>query len=198
MKNMKTVMASNLNKKTSLLNASPWFAFSALLVTATTYAAEPPATAVASATPSIQQPPPPPPRGIALSLALEAAQTAIATCTANGYKVAASVVDSEGGLRLLLADDGAPQRGADSSTAKADTVITFKAASGEVAKRAESDTALAARIAADPKLRARAGGLPLIVGGTIIGAVGVGGAPGGEKDEACAAAGINKIKNRLK
>lgn len=108
------------------------------------------------------------------------------------------MVDSEGGLRLLLAGDGTPQRGADSSTAKAFTVITFQQPSGEVAKKAESDAALAARIAADPKLRARAGGLPLAVDGKIVGAIGVGGAPGGEKDEACAAAGINRIKDQLK
>jgi uncharacterized protein GlcG (DUF336 family) len=37
-----------------------------------------------------------------------------------------------------------------------------------------------------------------MVGGEVIGAVGVGGAPGGEKDEVCTAAGIDKIKARLK
>lgn len=187
-----------MTKKALQLAASPWFAVAAILVAAATHAADLSSAAAGSTAQSLQPPPAPPPRGATLALALEAAQTAIAACTANGYKVAVSVVDSEGGLRLLLADDGTPQRGADSSTAKAVTVITFKAASGEVAKRAETDTALADRIAADPKLRARAGGLPLIVSGNIIGAVGVGGAPGGEKDEACAAAGINKIKARLK
>jgi uncharacterized protein GlcG (DUF336 family) len=143
-------------------------------------------------------PAPAPARGPGSDLALEAAQTAIATCQRNGYNVAVTVVDSAGEVRLLLTSDAAPQRAVDSSTGKALTVIAFKVPSATVAQQAASDPALAARIAADPKLRARAGALPLTVGSDLIGAIGVGGAPGGEKDEACAAAGIEKIKSRLK
>jgi uncharacterized protein GlcG (DUF336 family) len=143
-------------------------------------------------------PAPAPARGPGLALALEAAQTAIATCRVNGYNVGVTVVDSAGEVRLLLASDAAPQRAVDSSTGKALTVIAFKIPSATVAQQAASDPALAARIAADPKLRARAGALPLTVGGDLIGAIGVGGAPGGEKDEACAAAGLEKIRSRLK
>jgi uncharacterized protein GlcG (DUF336 family) len=143
-------------------------------------------------------PAPAPARGPDSALALEAAQTAIATCHASGYNVGVTIVDSAGEVRLLLASDAAPQRAVDSSTSKALTVIAFKASSATVAQQAAADPALAARIAADPKLRARAGGLPLTVGSDLIGAIGVGGAPGGEKDEACAAAGIEKIKNRLR
>ena len=145
-----------------------------------------------------QAPPPPPARGPASALALEAAQTAIASCQHSGYNVAVTVVDSAGEVRLVLASDAAPQRAVDSSTGKALTVIAFKLPSATVAQQAASDPALAARIAADPKLRARAGALPLTVGSDLIGAIGVGGAPGGEKDEACAAAGLDKIKSRLK
>lgn len=144
------------------------------------------------------QAPPPPARGPASALALEAAQTAIASCQHSGYNVAVTVVDSAGEVRLVLASDAAPQRAVDSSTGKALTVIAFKLPSATVAQQAASDPALAARIAADPKLRARAGALPLTVGSDLIGAIGVGGAPGGEKDEACAAAGLDKIKSRLK
>lgn len=144
------------------------------------------------------QAPPPPARGPASALALEAAQTAIASCQHSGYNVAVTVVDSAGEVRLVLASDAAPQRAVDSSTGKALTVIAFKLPSATVAQQAASDPALAARIAADPKLRARAGALPLTVGSDLIGAIGVGGAPGGEKDEACAAAGLDKIRSRLK
>ena len=62
----------------------------------------------------------------------------------------------------------------------------------------KTDQALAVKITGETSLFARAGGLPLLVGGDVIGAVGVGGAPGGEKDEACSAAGIDKVKARLK
>jgi uncharacterized protein GlcG (DUF336 family) len=131
-------------------------------------------------------------------VALEAAQVALATCTANGYKVGVTVVDSAGIQKVVLAADGASQRGVESGAGKAFTVITYKKSSAEVAKQAETDKELAANLAADPKQRARAGALPLVVAGEVIGAIGVGGAPGGEKDEACAAAGIEKVKDRLK
>jgi uncharacterized protein GlcG (DUF336 family) len=154
----------------------------------------------APATPLPQEkrtPPPPPARGPALDLALEAAQVALATCTANGYKTGVVVVDSAGILKVVLAADGASQRAVDSATGKTFTVITFKTPSSVIAKQVEADKELAARLAADPKQRPRAGAIPLLVNGEVIGAIGVGGAPGGEKDEVCAAAGIEKVRNRL-
>ncbi len=63
---------------------------------------------------------------------------------------------------------------------------------------AKADKALADRIAADQTLITWAGGLPLSVDGQVIGAVGVSGAPGGEKDEACATAGLAKVAGRLR
>jgi uncharacterized protein GlcG (DUF336 family) len=139
----------------------------------------------------------PPARGPAYHLALEAAQLALADCAGKGYKVSVTVVDSTGAARVVLADDGARQRAVDSSAAKALTVITFRESSGAVEQHAAADPALAARIAADSRLRARAGGLPLVVNGEIIGAIGVGGAPGGEKDEACAATALAAVGPRL-
>jgi uncharacterized protein GlcG (DUF336 family) len=137
-------------------------------------------------------------RGPEMALALEAAQTAISTCATNGYKVAASIVDSAGVLKVLVAADGATKGAVESSTKKAVTANTMKTATSEIQEKMKTDQALAAKITADASLFARAGGLPLLVGADVIGAVGVGGAPGGEKDEACAAAGIDKIKATLK
>ena len=68
----------------------------------------------------------------------------------------------------------------------------------------KTDKALEAKLDADSNLRARPGGLPIMVGNEVIGAVGVGGTPtrngiaGGLGDEACAKAGLDKIKDRLK
>lgn len=142
-------------------------------------------------------PPPPPAKGPATALALEAAQTALATCTANGFKVSVSVVDSAGVLKVLLAGDGVRAMGVSSSTKKATTSVAFKAPTAAIAEQAKTDTALAAKLAADTTLFARAGGQPLMSGGELIGAIGVGGAPGGEKDDVCALAGVAKIKDRL-
>lgn len=133
-----------------------------------------------------------------LAGAVELAQAAIAACAANGYRVAVTVTDAQGNARVLLASDHARQQAVDSSAAKALTVTQFRVSSGEVAARAAADPDLAARIASDKRLRARAGGLPILVDATIIGAIGVGGAPGGEKDEACAHAALAQLGDRLR
>lgn len=159
-------------------------------------AADAPVAPQAAAAP--RTPAAPPARGPALNVALEAAQTALATCLANGYKTGVTVVDSAGIAKVVLAADGASSRAVDSGAGKAFTVITLKTSSAIVAERIKTDKELEARLAADPKQRPRAGALPLIVAGEVIGAIGVGGAPGGDKDEVCAAAGIEKVKDRLK
>ncbi len=144
-------------------------------------------------------PPPPPAPAVPEALALEAVQTAVSTCTANGYKVGASVVDSVGGLHALAGAEGVRQGGLDSSTRKAFTAATMKAVTSVIDAQSKTDPALAAKLAADTKLFARAGAVPIMSpGGAVIGAIGVGGAPGGEKDEVCAVAGLAKIKDRLK
>ncbi|MEI9892126.1 MAG: heme-binding protein [Caulobacteraceae bacterium] len=143
-------------------------------------------------------PPPPPPPSVPAMLALEAAQTALTTCTANGYNVGASVVDSSGATRVLIGVDAARQGGLDSSIKKAFTAVTLATPTSVTEAAAKTDDAVKAKLAADPRLFARAGGVPILIGGKLVGAIGVGGAPGGEKDEACALAGLAKIKDRLK
>lgn len=138
------------------------------------------------------------PRALALEVAVDLARATIANCQAKGYKVAVTIVDSAGGTRLVLAQDGVRQQAVDSGGAKAYTVIRFQQSSGAVAQKAAADPDFAKEIAADAKLRARAGGLPLTVAGQIIGAIGVGGAPGGEKDEACAVDAIASVGDRLR
>jgi uncharacterized protein GlcG (DUF336 family) len=146
----------------------------------------------------------PPARGPEMALALEAAQAALSACAANGVKAAASVVDSAGVLRLMLAADGVANDQIEISRKKAATAIALKAATSEIAERMEKDQAFKAKIEADKTLFPRPGGLPLMVGSDVIGAIGISGAsrldgvPGGVRDEACAKAGVEKIKARLK
>jgi uncharacterized protein GlcG (DUF336 family) len=144
-----------------------------------------------------QTQPAPPARGPALDLAVEAARTAVETCTAREQKVSVSVVDSAGVLKALLASDGAHARGVASSTSKAITALTFGSATSKLGEQAKTDQALAAKLAANPSFNARAGGLTIAVAGTVIGAIGVGGARGSEVDEACAQAGLSKVQDRL-
>src|SRR5689334_23076515 len=146
-------------------------------------------------------PPPAPPRarGPALALAVEAAQTAIATCLANGYKTTATVVDSAGVPVAMLAADGAAERTQMVGLSKTTTTIKYKVPSGDIADRVKTDAALDAEVKADAKIgTARRGALPIKVGSEIIGAISVSGAPGGDKDEVCAQAALDKVKSQLK
>ena len=141
--------------------------------------------------------PPKAARGPSLDLSLEAAQTAIATCKTNGYTVASSVIDSAGVLKVLVASDGAAMNPVTSSTRKAEAALKYKKPTSDIENDVKTDAALAAAITADQTMMARAGALPLVVNGEVIGAIGVGGAPGGDKDQACAKAGLDKIASRL-
>jgi len=149
---------------------------------------------------------PPPARGPEMALALEAAQTAVDTCLKDGVKGTASVVDSGGVLRVLLAANGASAGSVENSPGKAVTAVALKEPTSAVAERMEKDPAFKAKIEGDLKTypRPRPGALPLMAGNDLIGAIGFGGAPtangvqGGLRDEACAKAGLEKIKARLK
>lgn len=155
----------------------------------------------AVALPAFAQPAPQPPRakGPALDLAVEAAQIAIKTCLANGYKTTALVADSEGIPVAMLSADGVGARTQAIVASKTAMVIKYKVSSGTVAERMKTDAALAAEVKADPKMPYPwQGALPLIANGEQIGVIAVSGAPGGEKDDACAEPAIKAIAGRLK
>ena len=141
----------------------------------------------------------PPRGGPPLALALEAVQTAEAACRVKGYKVTALIVDYHGAFVSLLSGDGASYKTPDFAAYKAATVMKFKVASRVVSDRADHDPTLAAELKADPKINAaHIGGLPIMAGGEMIGAIAVSGAAGGENDEACAKAGLDKIVSRVR
>jgi uncharacterized protein GlcG (DUF336 family) len=137
-------------------------------------------------------------RGPELTVAVEAAQAALDNCRSQGFQVSASVVDSAGNLKVLLAADGAAPRGVQSSVNKAITAITFKAPTSELGERAKTDKVFADTLAASSNYNVRAGGVLLAIKGGIIGALGVGGGHPSEVDEACAKAGVAHVRERLK
>jgi len=131
-----------------------------------------------------------------LNLAVEAAQSAIASCKAQGYNVSAAIVDRAGNIKAHLAGDGVAVLPRDLSRRKAYTAALRRTTTIELA------TAIAAPGAFNPTLYdaqmvTAGGGVPIKAGTEVIGGIGVGGAPGGDKDEACAKAGIDKISDRL-
>lgn len=133
-----------------------------------------------------------------LPLAVEAAKTALAACEQQGFRVSVAVVDQAGVVRVLLRSNGAGPHTVDSSSRKAYTSASLGRPTSELAKLIAGNPAVEGLRDMNEKILILAGGLPIKAGESLIGGIGVGGAPGGDKDEACAAAGLDKIKGRLK
>jgi uncharacterized protein GlcG (DUF336 family) len=129
---------------------------------------------------------------LTFDLALTIAQDALAKCRADGYKVTVTVVDSTNTVKVVLHDDGAAIATVDVGRRKATSVIVFGRPSGP---------RVTPGVAAQPPTPGTTdavGGFPIKVGDQIIGAVSVAGAPGPERDTACATAGLANVADRLK
>jgi len=135
-------------------------------------------------------------KAIPAAMAMTIAQVAMETCKTNGYRVSVSVVGRAGELILQVRGDGTGPHTMENSFRKAFTSRTFRQPSGDFAKRYKDDPQLS--LVWLTNVVAAQGALPIKVGDDVIGAVGVSGAPGGEKDEVCAKAGIDKVADQLK
>lgn len=129
-------------------------------------------------------------------IALEAAQAAMKTCRDNGYQIAVVVVDRFGQPQVLLRDRFAGLPAPDTATRKAYTALSFRASTADLAKSVR-DGQMDAGLARLPRVAMLAGGLVIETGGTLLGGIGVSGAPGGDKDEACAKAGLDAIRDKI-
>ena len=130
------------------------------------------------------------------ALAVEAAEAAIASCKGQGYNISVAIVDRACDLRLLLVGEGASVLSRELSRRKAYTSAMRRMTTADLAKQVATPGAFNPTLY-DRQLVALGGGAPIKAGDEMIGAIGVGGAPGGDKDEACANAGIAKISDRL-
>jgi uncharacterized protein GlcG (DUF336 family) len=135
-------------------------------------------------------------KALSASMALTIAQTALETCKQQGYRVSVHVVGRGGQVLVAIRGDGSSPHTIENSFRKAYTARTFRVPSGEIATRAKENPAYFA-IHLNNVIAAQ-GALPIKVGDEVIAAVGVSGAPGGEKDEVCAKAGIDKVADELK
>jgi uncharacterized protein GlcG (DUF336 family) len=136
-------------------------------------------------------------RQISLSMAQAAAQAAVEQCRADGFRVSAAVVDRAGNLKALLRDDDTGPHTLDSARKKAFTAASFRASTSELAGRIANNPGAANLEDISEEILILAGGLPIMRGEEIIGGIGVGGAPGGDIDEACAQAGIQSITGQV-
>lgn len=134
---------------------------------------------------------------LTLDVAERAAREAVRACEASGYAVTATVVDPAGLAKVVLKGDRSTVHTRDSSYRKAYTVVTmapvfrFETTSQFVDKLKANPSAPA--LASIPDILPLAGGVAILRQGELVGALGVGGAPGGDKDEACALAGLAKV-----
>ncbi|HEY1794853.1 MAG TPA: heme-binding protein [Stellaceae bacterium] len=135
-------------------------------------------------------------KDLSLATALTIATTAEDTCKANGNKVSVTVVGREGEIIVQLRGDDASPHTIENSWRKAYTSRTFRRSSGDFANRVKSDPTTGAVFLYG--IAAAQGGLPIKVGDDTIGGIGVSGSPGGDKDEVCAKAALDKVADQLK
>jgi uncharacterized protein GlcG (DUF336 family) len=135
-------------------------------------------------------------KDLSLDTAMTIAQTAYEACTKQGYRVSVTVVGRTGEVLLQMRGDNAPPHTMENSFRKAYTSRTFRIPSGEMVKRLK-DNPQNSQIYLTNVIAAQ-GALPITIGEEVIGAVGVSGAPGGDKDEACVKSGLDKVADQLK
>src|SRR5438128_353270 len=134
-------------------------------------------------------------KSLAPETALKAAQAALAKCRAEGYQVAVAVVDRAGLTQVLLRDRFAGAHTVDLATNKAWTAVSFRTDTSELEKATRSGDMTGLRHV--PRVSVVAGGVMVQAGGSLLGGIGVSGAPGGAADEVCARAGIESIADDL-
>ena len=135
-------------------------------------------------------------KDLSLATALTIATTAADTCKAQGNRVSVAVVGRDGQLIVMLRGDDASPHTVENSERKAYTARTFRIPSGEFANRVKQNpTSGAVHLTG---IVAAQGALPIKMGNDVVGAIGVSGSPGGDKDEACAKAGLDKVADQLK
>ena len=135
-------------------------------------------------------------KDLSLATALAIATAAADHCKAQGYHVSVAVVGREAQIIVKLRGDGSPPHSAENSYRRAYTALTYRQPSLNVEKRVRADPG--DQLVHLREVMGAQGGLPIVVGGDTIGAVAVSGSPGGDKDEACAKVGLDKVADQLK
>lgn len=128
--------------------------------------------------------------------ALKAAEAALRKCRNDGFQVSVAVVDRGGVAQAMLRDRFAGAHTVSMAQDKAWTAVNFRTSTAELANATQPGSPEGA-VRQRPHVAAVAGGLMIESGGALVGGIGVSGAPGGERDEACASAGIDAIRADL-
>ena len=131
-----------------------------------------------------------------IDLAVKVAGTALKKCLEDGYRVSVAVVDREGVTQALLRADRAGPHTVQSSAKKAYTAASLGRPTSDLANMIKDKPELQGLRDMDEKILILAGGLPILIEGELVGGIGVGGAPGGHLDEACAKTGLESLAEK--
>ncbi len=135
-------------------------------------------------------------KSLAPDVAFTLAHAALERCRNDGFQVAVVVIDRFGAPLIMLRDRYAGLAAPATATGKAWTAVNFNRNTSDLLK-AIHDGQLSPGLANLPNVVMLSGGLVIEGGGALLGGVGVAGAPGGDKDEACAKAGLDAVRDKL-
>jgi uncharacterized protein GlcG (DUF336 family) len=133
---------------------------------------------------------------VAPNTAVTIAQSALAACREKGFQVAVAVVDRMGVPQAMVRDRFAGPHTPDTATRKAWTAISFREDTLSLASNTQADSPQAGARQISGALML-GGGVPIEVAGSVVGGVGISGAPTGSDDHACALAGIEAVRADL-
>ena len=129
-------------------------------------------------------------------IALDLARAALTDCRQRGYQVAVAVVDRFGVTQVVLRDRFAVPHTAVTATGKAWTAVSFRTNTTDLVSLTQPGMPQAG-VRDLPGTVVLGGGMMVQAGGSLVGAIGVSGAPGGDADDACAKAGISAIQDKI-
>ena len=135
-------------------------------------------------------------KNISMAMAMAILQGTLEQCTKDGFKVSVVIVDKGGNVAASIKGDGTNPHTMEFARLKAYTARTRGQTSLATQKQMEDPAFSFLRQI--PQIVGVGGGVPIKAGNELIGGVGVSGAPGGDKDEVCANAGIAKVADALK
>jgi uncharacterized protein GlcG (DUF336 family) len=135
-------------------------------------------------------------KSLSPEIALDLARAALADCRQRGYQVAVAVVDRSGVTQVMLRDRFAGPHTPSTAAGKAWTAVSFRTNTTDLVAATQAGTPQAG-VRDLPGAVVLGGGVMVQAGGSMVGAVGVSGAPGGDADDACAKAGIAAVQDKI-